>query len=238
MQTGLYTDLAPWWPLLSPVADYAPDAEGYGRILQQAGGRSVLELGSGGGHCAAHLGARFEMVLTDLSPAMLAQSRKLNPACEHVVGDMRSLRLQRTFDAVFVHDAIMYMTSAADLQQALATAFVHCRPGGLVLLAPDSTRETFVPGTDHGGSDDGDRGARYLEWTHDPDPADTTYVADYAFLLRDGARPPRVVCERHLLGLFARSEWLTLLQRAGFRAELTTVITGAGEQQVFVGRRD
>ena len=51
---------------------------------------------------------RFTCTLSDLSPQMLSLSRTLNPGCEHVLGDMRTLRLGRTFDAVFVHDAVMY----------------------------------------------------------------------------------------------------------------------------------
>ena len=41
---------------------------------------------------------------------MLELSRTLNPDCEHLEGDMRTLRLGRTFDAVLIHDAVMYMT--------------------------------------------------------------------------------------------------------------------------------
>ena len=72
---------------------------------------TLLELGSGGGNNASHLKHRFECTLTDLSPEMLALSRTLNPECEHIEGDMRTLRLERTFDAVFVHDAIAYITT-------------------------------------------------------------------------------------------------------------------------------
>src|SRR5262245_15324138 len=39
---------------------------------------------------------------------------KLNPECEHIVGDMRSMQLDRTFDVVFIHDAIAYMTNESD----------------------------------------------------------------------------------------------------------------------------
>ncbi|MEA2702730.1 MAG: hypothetical protein QOD63_675, partial [Actinomycetota bacterium] len=68
----------------------------------------MLELGSGGGHNAVHLVADFAMTLVDLSDQMLDVSRRLNPGCEHVVGDMRTVRLGRSFDAVFVHDAVDY----------------------------------------------------------------------------------------------------------------------------------
>ncbi len=146
---------------------------------------TLLELGSGGGNNASHLKARFSLVLVDRSPGMLQVSRALNPECEHVEGDMRTVRLGREFDAVFVHDAVVYMTTEADLRAAIETASVHCKPGGAVLFAPDHVRENFRPSTDHGGYDGVGRGLRYLEWTWDPDPADSTYIVDYAYLLRD-----------------------------------------------------
>ena len=46
---------------------------------------------------------------------------------------MRTLRLGRTFDAVLIHDSIMYMTTEADLAAAALTAFVHTRPRGATL---------------------------------------------------------------------------------------------------------
>ena len=33
------------------------------------------------------------MTLTDIAPGMLAMSESINPECEHIVGDMRTLRL-------------------------------------------------------------------------------------------------------------------------------------------------
>jgi SAM-dependent methyltransferase len=177
---------------------------------------TVLELGSGGGNNASHLKARFAMVLVEPSAGMLAVSRALNPDCEHIQGDMRTVRLGRQFDAVFVHDAVAYMTTEADLRMAIETAFVHCRPGGAALFAPDAIRETFQPATDHGGRDDGTRGLRYLSWTWDPDPVDTTYLTDYAYLLRLPDGTMRVEHDRHVEGLFSRADWLRLLSDAGF----------------------
>lgn len=217
----MYDELASWWPLLSPPADYEEEAAFYARTLAAACEgplRTVLELGSGGGNNASHLKSRFEMVLVEPSAGMRAVSRALNPECEHVDGDMRSVRLGRRFDAVFVHDAVCYMTTESDLRMAIETAFVHCRPGGAALFAPDFVRENFRPATDHGGFDGDARGLRYLEWTWDPDPSDTTYVVDYAFLLRSGDGSIRAEHDRHVEGLFARADWIRLLSQAGFLA--------------------
>ena len=219
----MYEELASWWPLLSPPADYEEEAAFYARVLESASDRPIrtmLELGSGGGHNASHLKRRFEMVLVEPSAGMRAVSLALNPDCEHVAGDMRSVRLGRQFDAVFVHDAVCYMTTESDLQLAIETAFVHCQPGGVALFAPDFVRDTFRPGTDHGGSDDGLRGLRYLEWAWDPDPSDTTYIVDYAYLLRGPDGAVHVEHDRHVEGLFARADWLRLLMKGGFPREI------------------
>jgi ubiquinone/menaquinone biosynthesis C-methylase UbiE len=95
----LYHELADWWHLLSAPEDYAEEAAYYTELLVDAcRPRRVLELGSGGGNNASHMKRRFELTLVDRSPEMLAQSRELNPECEHVQGDMRSVRLGREFD--------------------------------------------------------------------------------------------------------------------------------------------
>jgi len=214
----MYRELASWWHLLSPPEDYAEEAALYREATIsncRAQPRTLLELGSGGGNNASHLKATFKMTLVDLSPGMLAVSRSLNPECEHIEGDMRSVRLSREFDAVFIQDAIAYMRTEDDLGRAIQTAFIHCRPGGVALFSPDYTRDGFRPTTSHGGHDGEGRGMRYLEWSYDPDPADTTYATDFAFLLRDGER---VRCEydRHILGLFGHEDWLRLIRDAGF----------------------
>src|SRR5215510_5968065 len=184
----LYDELASWFHLLSAPPDYAEEAEFARSLFVDASSTpplTVLEIGSGGGNNASHLKAHFRMTLVDLSQAMLDLSRKLNPECEHIQGDMRALRLGRLFDAVFIHDAIMYMTDEHDLQLALETASIHCKPGGVGLFMPDVLRETFVSLTTHGGHDSetGDgRSIRYIEWTFDVDPSDHTYTVDFVYL--------------------------------------------------------
>ena len=180
------------------------------------------------------------MALVDRSPEMLEVSRALNPECEHTEGDMRSIRLGRTFDCVFVHDAVVYMTTESDLRKAIETAFVHCRPGGAALFAPDHVRENFRPSTDHGGHDGESRSLRYLEWTWDPDPTDTTYVVDYAYLLRGSDGSVQVERDRHIEGLFARADWIRLFSEVGFRARIIPLehsALEAGTHEVFVGSK-
>lgn len=216
----MYGELADWWPLISAPADYGEEAPMYIALLKQHARRpvrEVLELGSGGGNNASWMKGDFGLTLVDLSEEMLAISRQLNPECEHAVGDMRTIRLGRTFDAVFVHDAVDYMASVDDLRAAMTTARAHLGDGGVALFTPDHVRERFEPETELGGHDGDDgRAIRYLAWSWDPDPADTRTIVDYVYALRLADGAVQVRHDRHECGLFEQATWEALLVEAGF----------------------
>lgn len=217
-----YRNLAEWWPVISPVSDYESECSEIRRVLEsrRPRARTLLELGSGGGHVAFHLKAGFDCTLTDLSPAMLDVSRRLNPGCLHIQGDMRNLDLDRRFDIVLAHDAIAYMTSEADLRAAFATAHRHLAPGGLALFIPDDVVETFEPGESDlfGGETPDGRSARALEWCGDL-AADGTTTVHYAFLLRDADGQVSTAGETHRVGVFSRADWERWLEAEGFVVE-------------------
>ena len=241
-----YGDLAPWWLLISAPEEYTEEAAFAASLLRTTTSASpgerptVLELGSGGGNNAFHLKSEFDLTLVDLSPEMVAVSQRLNPECAHHVGDMRTVRLERKFDAVFVHDAIEYMTTEDDLRQAVKTAYAHCRPGGVAVLVPDDIVENFAATTDCGGQDGPDgRGVRYLSWTTDPDPTDSTSTTEYAFLIRQPDGTVEVAQDTHVLGLFSRDLWIGVMSDAGFSARSVAEITSEDHRprEFFVGIR-
>jgi SAM-dependent methyltransferase len=234
----LYEDLASWFPLLTAPPEYADEARFYRDVILEVcdpPARTVLELGSGGGNNASHLKATFEMTLVDRARPMLEVSKRLNPECEHVEADMLCVRLGRAFDGVFVHDAVMYLRTEEELRRLIETAFVHTRVGGAALFSPDCVRETFEPTTTHGGNDGQEgRALRYVAWIWDPDPADTAYVVDFAYLLRSPDGSVRALHDRHDFGLFTRADWLRLLQTTGFEARIVVDPDG---RDVFVASR-
>jgi hypothetical protein len=181
-----YTELAAWWPLISPPQEHAEEAAFFCGLLNEHPRTvtTVPVLGSGGGHNAMHL--------------------------------------------------------KADLRRAVDTAFLHCRPGGVAVFVPDDTAEAFEATTDHGGIDGSDgRAARYLAWTWDPEPNDTSTVTEYAFVLRDAGGTVRVVHETHHCGLFGRDLWLRVLGDAGFSAKPVTEQTDDDRtaREIFIGHR-
>ena len=215
--SSIYDDLVDWYRLLDPLADHAEEAAALEAAARHVvpDATTLLELGSGAGNGAHFMKHSLRCTLTDISPAMLTLSRAVNPECEHLEGDMRSLRLDRSFDIVLAHDAIVYMTTRADLIAALETAFLHTRPGGVALLAPDCVGESFKELSQLHENDDGVRSLRCLDWMWDPEPSDETYRVDYSLLLRDGA-VLRSCHETHIEGLFTTETWLGTLRQVGF----------------------
>jgi SAM-dependent methyltransferase len=236
----LYRDLVSWYQLVDPTQDHADEVHSYQAALERAASppaETLLELGAGAGNTAYFLKRRFRCTLTDLSEEMLALSRELNPECEHAVGDMRSLRLGREFDTVFVHDAIMYMLTEDDLLAAARTAFVHTRPGGAAVFAPDCVREHFRECTTTLSGESGERALRGLEWMWDPDPADDTFTVDYAFVLRESGNV-KVVHDRHVEGFFMAATWRRILTSVGYTVELFDRPLANGRyDSVFICRR-
>ncbi|MBN2432411.1 MAG: class I SAM-dependent methyltransferase [Acidobacteria bacterium] len=241
-QERLYDDLAWLMPLISPPEDYAAEAAHWRTVLRAAlgGGRHhVLELGAGGGHNFSHLTADFQATAVDLSPAMLALCRQLNPEVECLPGDMRTIRLNRTFDAVLIHDAIGYMLSETDLAAAFRTAAAHLAPGGVLVISPDRVTESFrPPEVDTVSRETEDSFVSYVECTWDPDPADTTVETLMVYLIRrpDGLQ---VELDRHVTGLFPRATWRRLLADAGFAVTVRRFPLAGLDRpyELYVGRR-
>jgi SAM-dependent methyltransferase len=245
----LYHDLAHLWPIISPPEEYRVEAAEWRDLIWEEFGwtgnqpawdprAKLLDLGCGGGHLLSHFTSYFTTEAVDVSPEMLEISRGLNPTTVHHLGDMRTIRLGRTFEVVTIHDAVNYMVNEEDLRAAIETAQAHLEPGGLVLLAPDCLRDTFA-------------GSRVVDWTREtedqyvtfieyvaqPSPEATTLESVFVFIInRDGEI--QVEVDRHTSGLFPKSLWLDSLSDAGLEAKYvqTDGYAGGFGGNLFVGR--
>lgn len=218
----LYADLAHLWPLMSPPEDYRDEAEFILQAIRERlgpGPRRLLDLGSGGGHHLHWIARRHRATAVDLSDAMLAHSRRLNPGVAHHVGDMREVRLGELFDAVLIHDAVSYLLTEEDLLAAFATARAHLGPGGLLLVVPDDYADSFVsPHISHETRRSGEDELTFVEYSTTA-PSNGKHVdTAYVFFRTEGTRL-RVDVDHHRVGLFPVAAWDRLLRRAGFRPE-------------------
>ncbi len=220
----LYSDLAWLWPLWGdPDGEYAEWCAHVVEMIAKHAKREVrtlLNLGCGGGKNAYNLKRHYEVTGLDLSPAMLANAKKLNPECTFVQGDMRDFSLPTRFDAILIDDAVSYMTLCEDLLRLFRAAYRHLEPGGVMIVSPDGTKETFEQNetrVSHAEAKARPEGVDvvFIENNYDPDPTDDAYEGLIVYLIRENGKL-RVEVDHHKLGLFAAGVWPTLLREAGF----------------------
>ncbi len=216
----LYTDLAWLWPLWGdPASGYAEYCKHVTDLIRQYARRplqSLLDLGCGGGKNVWNLKRDFTVTGLDLSPDMLALARDLNPECEFIQGDLRSSRLNRTFDVVLMDDAIAHMNTKADFEAAFATAHAHLPSGGILIATPDVTVETFQQNktTTSSAQCDGVE-VVFIENVYDPDPTDETFETTLLYLIRRQGRL-QIERDRWVLGIYSLDTWKDVLQNLGF----------------------
>ncbi len=235
----LYTDLAWLWPLWGePDGEYAHYCRHVTGLIRRYAGRPVatlLDIGCGGGKNVLNLKREFAVTGLDLSPAMLAQAKELNPDCTFVEGDMRLTRLGRTFDAVLMDDAITHMNCRDDFAAALRTAHDHLNPGGVLVVTPDVTTGTFRQNktTSTPAAKDG-VDVVFIENVYDPDPTDEQFETTILYLIRNHG-DLRIEAEHWTMGIFSLDTWRGVLRETGFRVHEGPYSAGGEEYTVFAG---
>lgn len=218
----LYNELAWLWSVFSPPEEYLEEVETFRRRFRRHGiveGSRILHLGSGGGSIDYHLKHSYHITGVELSQQMIEQAERINPEVEYVQGDMTSLQLGRSFDAVLVHDAVSYMTSIQELERVYRTAADHLRAGGLMLALPEELKSrvsAMQPTVEKRVA--GNVVLHVMTTHYDADPSDNTYETVYVFLIRE-REEVRVVMDRHVVGAFELDDFLFAIRKAGFTAQ-------------------
>jgi SAM-dependent methyltransferase len=140
-----YTHLAQYYDRLMAV-DYREWVGYLEEIWTRLGvkPRQILELGAGAGGIAIPLAQMgYELVAVDSSPAMVAVARekaaKAGVAVEFVTQAMEDINLGREFDLILCCcDAVNYLTSVEQLARFMRQAWLHAKPGGLLLFDVNS----------------------------------------------------------------------------------------------------
>lgn len=141
--TEVFDAYAAYYDLLYRDKDYPAEARYVQSLLRRHGvsAGDILELGCGTGKHAEMLGRLgFSIHGLDSSPSMVERARERTPPdlasqLQFDVGDARSTRLNRPFDAVIsLFHVTSYQTTNEDLAGMFATAAAHLRTGGLFVF--------------------------------------------------------------------------------------------------------
>ncbi|MHB8843608.1 MAG: class I SAM-dependent DNA methyltransferase [Nitrospirota bacterium] len=142
----IFNNYARYYDLLYKDKHYAEEALHVHQLISKyaPGARSVLELGCGTGmHARALAEMGYTLHGVDQSTEMLEAASRRRMSMDKAsssrlsfsAGDIRSVRLSGTFDAVIsLFHVVSYQTTDADLAAAVSTAKHHLNAGGVFLF--------------------------------------------------------------------------------------------------------
>ena len=200
------------------MKDYAAASARVDALIAEhaPGARRLLDVGCGTGRHLEHLRERYEVQGLDLDPGMVELARARLPGVPVHVADMSDFRLRETFDVVTcLFSAIAYVRTRAAMAATVARMAEHLRPGGLLLVEPWFTPETFWTGTvtaNHVDLPD-----LKIAWMYAGRREGLLSILDIHYMVGTPAGVERFE-ERHELGLFTHDEYLAALRAAGLEA--------------------
>ena len=207
--------------------DYAAECDFLEEVFASQGigtGASVLDLGCGtGGHVVPLSVRGYAMTGVDLSAAMIDQAAakvaESGVGADLAVGDIRTLELGRTYDAVISMFAVVsYQLTDADAAAVFATARRHLTAGGVFVFdvwhGPAVLAQRPEVKTKTVATSGGDTITRVARPTLD-ETARTVEVA-YDVTRTSGGVVVERTAEAHTVRYFFADELRRLLDEAGF----------------------
>ena len=216
MTESFYARSADFYDLVYAGKPYADEAAAVHARIQtygRSGGNTLLDVGCGTGNHLAHLRAHYRVEGVDLEEGLLAIARERYPDAAFHPGDMTDFALGREFDAVVcLFSAIRYVRTEEGLRRAIANFARHLRPGGVVVLEPWLSPESFRPGPMRLDVSESDalKVARMARTDWDGDLS----VIQFVYMV-GGQEGIDHWEERHLLGLFTHEQTLNAFRDAG-----------------------
>ncbi|MDV6011628.1 class I SAM-dependent methyltransferase [Haloechinothrix sp. LS1_15] len=217
--------------------DFAAEARFVRRLIAERNptASTLLDIACGTGAHLEHLAGSFDRVAgLELSESMLAMAKAKMPEVELHHGDMRTLSLGDTFDAVIcLFGSIGYVDSVDELHTTVRRFAEHTSKGGVVVLEPWWQPDTFTPGHISGDviTVDNRTIARVSHASRLPDASHM----QVHYVVAEPEGGIRHFTEEHICKLFPRQEYERALEGAGLRVEYFAC--GLSGKGLYVGTR-
>jgi SAM-dependent methyltransferase len=141
----VFGDYGKYYNLIYKDKDYASEVDYIERLIKKNSSlaKTIFNLGCGTGRHDILLAEKgFSLTGVDLSEEMLSAAMDQkgmmgydNSQIEYFPGDVRSIRLEKTFDVVIsLFDVMSYQTENSDLKRAFETAAIHLEEGGIFIF--------------------------------------------------------------------------------------------------------
>jgi ubiquinone/menaquinone biosynthesis C-methylase UbiE len=229
----MYTKSATFYDALYSFKDYTATSKELQRLLQQLipNAESLLDVACGTGKHLEYLRDYYDVEGLDLNPDLLEIARRRCPGVPFHQANMVDFQLDHKFDVITcLFSSIGYVKTVENFERTVSTMARHVRPGGVVIIEPWFTPDTYWTGTIT---------ANFVEepelkiaWMYTSEVEDQVSVLDIHYLV---GTPEGIdhFDERHEIGLFTREDYLGAFSRAGLEVLYDSV--GLFGRGMYVG---
>jgi ubiquinone/menaquinone biosynthesis C-methylase UbiE len=214
----MFTESAAFYDLLYGFVDYPAAVAQVEAIVERQApeAQTLLDVGCGTGRHLELLRERYRVEGLDINPVMLETAQERLPGVELHQADMVDFSLDHRFDIIIsLFSAIAYVRTEERMRTATLSMRRHLNPGGVLLIEPWFTPETYWTGTITANRVD-EKDLK-IAWMYTSEREGSLSVLDIHYLV---GRPTGIegFQERQELGLFSEEQHLEALRAAGLEA--------------------
>jgi ubiquinone/menaquinone biosynthesis C-methylase UbiE len=215
----MFTKSARFYDSLYAFKDYAAAAQRMRDVVRSRhpDARTLLDVACGTGRQIEALSGDFAVEGLDLNPDLLAIARGRLPDTPLHHADMTSFDLGRRFDVVTcLFSSIAYVRTLENMRQAVARMAAHLAPGGLLLVEPWFSVESYWTGTITANFVN--EPDLKIAWMYVSERRDRLSVLDIHYMV---GQPSGVetFSEVHEMGLFSPDEYAAAVRDTGLAHE-------------------
>lgn len=230
-----YSRLAKYYDTMYEFIDYEKNVADLHAIIQKykkSSGNRLLDVACGTGTHISYLKHMYQTTGYDISAEMLEVARSKCSDIEFIQGNMITMMLDRKFDVIIcLFGSIGYLTNRNNLEKAIQAFSNHVVTGGLLVIEPIFTAETYR-----------DKSANILcldlpeikiaRTNVTRRDGDIAYL-DFHFLVSTQENGTEHFIDPSPMSVFSRSTYLQLMEESGFSASF--IEPGLSKEGLFIG---
>jgi SAM-dependent methyltransferase len=215
----MFSKSAQWYDALYSSKDYQAEAEQILSLLRRKRplAKSLLDVACGTAEHDRYLSQHYQVDGIDLEPEFVHIAAGKNPGGHFTRADMTDFDLHKAYDIILcLFSSIGYVGTLENVTRALACFKKHLAPGGLLLVEPWFTPQTW-------NADypvhmlTAEQGDACICRMNQNGLDGNISILNFHYLVGQG-KTVSYFTERHELGLFTKEEMLAAFQKAGIQA--------------------